>query len=103
MLSNLRASVGLMTILAQSIIDLNFAAKMGGGFKNKNVTLSPRLKTITRTKIITFKTNHQSASPEFRGLGFPDQYHACGSRQILKEKARQDFEGLGELFFCLNS
>ena len=45
---------------------------MGGGFKNKNVTLSPRLKTITRTKIITFKTNHQSASPEFRGLGFPD-------------------------------
>ncbi len=26
--------------------------------------------------------NHQSASPEFRGLGFPDQYHACGSRQI---------------------
>ena len=62
---------------------------MGGGFKNKNVTLSPRLKTITRTKIITFKTNHQSASPEFRGLGFPDQYHACGSRQILKEKARR--------------
>ncbi len=55
---------------------------MGGGFKNKNVTLSPRLKTITRTKIITFKTNHQSASPEFRGLGFSDQYHACGSRQI---------------------
>ena len=60
---------------------------MGGGFK-KDVTSSPRLKTITRTKIITFKTNHQSASPEFRGLRFPDQYHACGSRQILKEKAR---------------
>lgn len=40
---------------------------MGGGFKNKNVTLSPRLKTITRTKIITFKTNHQSASPDFEG------------------------------------
>lgn len=38
---------------------------MGGGFKNKNVTLSLRLKTITRTKMITFKTNHQSASPEF--------------------------------------
>ncbi len=53
--------------------------------------------------IITFKTSHQSASPEFRGLGFPDQYHACGSRQILKDKARQGFEGLGELFFCLNS
>ena len=62
MLSNLRASSGLMTILAGKYKKIKLYCQNVRWFQKNDVTLSPRLKTITRTKIITFKKNEETTT-----------------------------------------